>query len=101
MYLSIFEDETIRAKFEKYDEENPEVYRLLVRLARQWVSAGHSKLGIKTLIERLRWEFHVTASKDVDGFKINNNFAPYYARKIMTENRDLEGLFETRMLTAV
>jgi hypothetical protein len=101
MMLSIFETETIQEKFEKYHADNPDVYVLLVKLARQWVAAGHSKLGIKTLIERLRWEFHVTAVRDVDGFKINNNYAPYYARKIMAEYPELDGLFETRMLTAV
>jgi hypothetical protein len=98
--FDLFEETTIRGKFENYDAEHPEVYRQLVRLSYEWKAAGRSKLGIKTLIERLRWEWHVAGLQDSDGYKINNNFAPHYARKIMANNPQLEGLFETRQLTA-
>lgn len=98
--FDLFEQQTIRGKFAAFDADNPEVYEALVRLAREWKSAGHAKLGIKTLIERLRWEWHISSNKDSDGYKLNNNYAPHYARKIMAENPDLDGLFETRMLLA-
>lgn len=97
--FDLWEDQTIRAKFEKFDQEHPEVYAALVRLARDWLSVGHRKLGIATLFERLRWEWHVTGLTDRDGFKLNNNYRSLYARKIMSENPDLDGLFETRTLT--
>lgn len=99
--FDLFESETIRAKFEKFDDEHPEVYRELVRLAREWVSVGNARLGIATLFERLRWEWHVTGLTDRDGFKLNNNYRSHYARKIMANEPDLDGLFETRTLTAL
>lgn len=98
--FDLWEDQTIRAKFEKFDQEHPEVYITLVRLARDWLSVGHARLGIATLFERLRWEWHVTGLTDRDGFKLNNNYRSHYARKIMAENPDLDGLFETRTLTS-
>lgn len=98
--FDLWEDQTIRAKFEAFDRDHPEVYRALVRLAREWVSVGHAKLGIKTLFERLRWEWQVAGLSDRDGYKLNNNYTAHYARKIMSENPDLDGLFETRTLTA-
>lgn len=97
--FDLFERESIRAKFEDFDAAHPEVYRALVRLAREWVSVGHAKLGIATLFERLRWEWHVAGLADRDGYKLNNNYRALYARKIMSENPDLDGLFETRALT--
>ena len=89
--------DTAREKFEQYHRDHPEVYRELVRLAYEWYNNGHAKLGMQTLIERVRWEFHMYG-KYYDGFKINNNFSPYYARKIMREHPELEGLFELRTL---
>lgn len=97
--FDLWEDQTIRAKFEAFDQEHPEVYTALVRYSRQWMSHGNRKLGIATLFEKLRWEWHVTSLADHDGFKLNNNYRAHYARKIMAENPDLDGLFEIRTLS--
>lgn len=82
----------------EFDQTHPFVYRELTRLARDWKNAGHGKLGIATLWERLRWEMHF--DKGADGYKLNNNHKAYYARKIMLLNPDLDGLFDTRALRA-
>ena len=60
-------------EFREFDREHPEVYLALRRLAYEWVSAGRAHLGIATLYERLRWEWHVNGLEDRDGFKLNNN----------------------------
>lgn len=90
---------TLEEKFEEFDRQHPEVYRALVRLAREWVSVGGSKLGIATLFERLRWEWHVAGLRDSDGYKLNNSYRALYARKIMALEPDLVDLFETRVLS--
>lgn len=102
-YATLFEDEpsvaepkTIEERFAQFHKEHPEVYEALVRLAYEWVSVGRTKLGIKTLYERLRWEWHVKGLRDSEGYKLNNDFTALYARKIMAENIELDGLFETR-----
>ena len=87
---------TIEEKFAEFDQEHPEVYRELVRLAFQWIAVGRDRLGIATLFERLRWEWHVSGIEDRDGYRLNNNYRALYARKIMAENAELDGLFETR-----
>jgi hypothetical protein len=88
-------------EFEEYHLRHPEVYYHLVRLAREWKTAGRAKLGIATLYERLRWEFHLTNHEDDKGYKLSNNHRALYARKIMEHNPDLEGLFELRERTSV
>jgi hydrogenase maturation factor len=90
----------IERAFIEFDTQNPEVYKQLVRLARQWRAAGKAKLGIKTLFEKLRWEWHVAGLTESDGYKLNNNFTALYARKIMKNEPDLDGLFEIRSLAS-
>lgn len=90
----------IERAFLEFHKENPEVYVQLVRLARQWVSAGKARLGIATLFEKLRWELHVSGLSDKEGYKLNNNYRALYARLIMRREEDLDGLFETRSLAA-
>jgi hypothetical protein len=86
---------TVAERFVDFHTKSPDVYHALVTLARQWVArTGRRKLGIKTLFERARWELALTTS-DPD-FKLNNNYAPYYARVIMRQESDLDGMFDLR-----
>lgn len=96
----LFAKDHIEQAFDEFHAKYPDVYAQLVRLARQWRNAGHAKLGIATLYERLRWEWHVGGMQDNDGYKLNNNYKALYARKIMAENPDLNGLFNLRERTA-
>lgn len=82
-------------EFAAFHYLNRHVYRVLVALARQWVSlTGRGKLGIGALYERARWELAVT-TMDPD-YKLNNNFRAYYARMIMAFEPDLDGMFDLR-----
>lgn len=83
--------------FWKFHNANPKVYRLLVKFAFQWREArgGHSKLGMKALFERVRWETSLHTTED-ENFKLNNNNTAFYARLIMDRNPDLADLFSLR-----
>lgn len=86
---------TLAEKFEEFHNENPHVYRALVKLARRWVrQTGTRKLAIKTLYERARWEIVITTN-DAD-FKMNNSYTAFYARLIMAQERDLRRIFDLR-----
>ena len=98
-FLSIFDADRIEREFLDFHAQHPEVYVELVRLAREWRSAGHERLGIATLFEVLRWQSHLNGRHD-GGFKLNNNYRSLYARLIMAECADLSGLFELRERTA-
>jgi hypothetical protein len=90
---------SISTKFDQFHTENPRVYRILVRLAREWVTGtGRNKLGTKALFERARWEIAINTS-DPD-YKLNNNYTPFYARLIMYREIDLAGLFDLRVSEA-
>ena len=80
--------------FWTFHRANPAVYRLLVRLAREWHRATRKKIGMKCLFERARWEHAMTTTGEE--YVLNNNHTPYYARLIMHQERDLDGLFNRR-----
>jgi hypothetical protein len=93
-----FTHDRIELEFKEFHLEHPEVYNELVKLARTWQSNGSDKLGIATLFEVLRWNSHLNPQRD-SGYKLNNNYRALYARLIMEQEPDLNGLFEIRERT--
>lgn len=95
--ISLATNETEADKrFREFDEKNPHVYRQLVKMTRDLKAQGHKKIGMQMLFEVIRWR---SMMKTTDGdFKMNNNYAGRYARKVMSENSDLDGMFELRTL---
>ena len=93
--LALTWDVEVARRFEEFHAANPDVYRLLVRLASQWVSqTGQRKLGMKALFERARWE--IALSTNDPDFKLNNTYTAYYARLIMAQEPHLANLFDLR-----
>lgn len=83
-------------KFAEFHKKNPQVYRELLKLTEQAVARGRSRIGINMLIEVVRWNrFLQTTDED---YKINNNYAPRYARMIMNEHPEYGDIFQLRTL---
>lgn len=89
---------TIDARFAQFHRENPIVYKTLVRLAREARDAGKTRVGIKALAERARWDLWLATRGD--DFKINNSLISRYVRLIVAQEPDLAGMFELRRLRA-
>ncbi len=88
----------IEARFHNFHHDNPHVYVELVRLARQARARGHLKIGIKMLWEVMRWNFKMQTTDTTSDFKLSNDYHSRYARLIMKQEKDLDGLFELREL---
>lgn len=84
------------AKAAEFHEQNLHVYEQLLSLCMELRKKGYSQYSIRGLFEVLRFKFSVQTSSE-DEFKLNNNMTPWYARKIMEENRSLDGFFATRI----
>ena len=82
------------AQFLTFHEENPHVYRALVKRARALREAGHRSYSIKGLYEALRFEWSLRTKGEP--VKLNNNYTSRYARLIMAQEPDLRGFFQTR-----
>ena len=92
--------DSLEAAFDEFHRRNPWVYDALVRLARDLRSRGRERVGIGMLFEVLRWQWALATTDASSDFRLNNNYRSRYARLIMDNEADLDGMFETRKLTA-
>ena len=94
----VYEPEaTLGERYEAWIGANPHVLTVLAGLALDEVDHGATRLSIGHLVEVARWHHLMATSRD-GGFAINNSFRSRLARDLMTRNRALDGLFETRQL---
>jgi hypothetical protein len=85
--------------FEQYHNDNPQIYRAFTRYASKAKHIkGFKNYSAKSLFEIIRW--HTPTKKSGEVFKIDNNYAPDYARKMMAENESFKGFFRVRTLKA-
>ena len=86
----------LEEKFDVYDKENPHIYLLFVKFTKEAKGSGRCSYSSNAIFERIRWFVDVETSGDT--FKINNNYRPYYARKMMQDYPEFSGFFRTREL---
>jgi hypothetical protein len=87
-------------KFDEFHAANPHVYEALVVLARRFRERRRdAKTGIGMLYEVLRWEYYLNTTSD-DEYKLSNSYRAFYARLIMQNEHDLEGIFNTKQSIA-
>lgn len=89
---------TIQERFEEFDRLNPWVYNALEILAADMVERGRTRVGMKMLVEVVRWQYDTTTTGDV--FRLNNSYASRYVRKLIDAHPDWADVFETRELKA-
>ena len=82
------------AKFHEYDREHPEVFEEMLRRARELLAEGRDSSGVDKLAIEIRYEGPNAA--DDDGYKFNNDFQPFYARKLLMVDASLCRLFVVR-----
>ena len=85
-------------KFEEYHRLNPQVANALEQMAYDLIKRGRRKIGIKMLMEVLRWNYQMKTEDPNSDFKINNNYAPYYARLLIRRNPQWKDVFELRSI---
>lgn len=85
--------EDLRKAAAKWIEDNPTAYGYFVRFALELAERGRP-FGIGLVAERVRWEC-VVARGD-DGYKINNNYRAYVARKLVAEHPRLRAFLKFR-----
>lgn len=73
--------------------DHPEIYDLVVELARRWTAAGHRQCGIGFIWERMRWDLGVRTGRAPE---LNNSYRAVVAREVMKREPDLAGFFRTR-----
>lgn len=78
-------------KFWEYHADNPRIFELYIRFARQLKASGRESYGAKAIAERIRWHIHVETKGD--DFKMGNNHPSCYARLLAATYPDEFGEF--------
>lgn len=89
-------DATISEQFELFHAANPWIADELEKLADIEYRHGGDRIGIKYLIEVLRWNYRRATTGQP--FKISNNFSSRYARLLVQRRPEFATMFETRQL---
>tara|TARA_R100001443_G_scaffold45668_2_gene58612 strand:+ start:2235 stop:2624 length:390 start_codon:yes stop_codon:yes gene_type:complete len=85
----------LQAEFDRYHQDNPQVYEAFKRLTFQLISAGRENFSASAVVERIRWGVSI-GEYGPDDFKINNNYRAFYARLFHVEHPNHDGFFRTR-----
>ena len=88
-----------RHDFEAFHAENPDVWQLFERFTIEAIHAGRKRFSAYTVAERIRWYTSVE-TRDPTGFKLNNNWIPFYARLFHECYPAHAGFFELREAVA-
>lgn len=83
---------------EAFFQANPIVFELLEELAAKHAARG-AHFSTRGLFYILRFEYMRVWQKDM-GFKLNDNFSPHTARKLIEKHPEWKGLVETRRCPA-
>lgn len=88
---------TLDERFDAFHATNPHVADAIETLAAQWLSR-HAKVGIKAVMERLRWESGLSTHGEV--WRLNNSYTSRYARMMLDRRPDWAGRIEVRALAS-
>lgn len=77
------------------------VEREVIGRARLLLARGRRRYGIAALVEAIRYDWSVRLDGEPGGPRLNNSHRSLLARKVMSEQSDLDGFFETRELRGV
>lgn len=81
--------------FERYDKENPHIWEAFKKYSFLAKKRGFKKYSSNGIFEVIRWHTDLRAN---GLYKVNNNFRPDYARKMMLEFPEFKGFFRVREL---
>lgn len=89
---------TLTERFENFHRRNPHFYDAIVKLARRFRAKTGRTCGIQRLFEIARFDIEMELVGDEE-FRVNNDYAAFYARLIMASEADLVEFFNLRRAT--
>jgi hypothetical protein len=87
---------SIRDGFNKFNKENPHVYKAFEEQVFKAINKGRTKISAKLIINWIRW--HEFLESNDKNFKINDAYQSYYARYFIEKNPEHSEIFEFRKL---
>ncbi|MEM1212977.1 MAG: hypothetical protein AAGI68_11855 [Planctomycetota bacterium] len=92
--------EPLWVRFERFDDQHPEVYRAFCRIVEQLLQRRRTHYSADAILHVIRYETAISGA-DVEPYKINNDYAAFYARKWLAEHPAHPAFFALRKQKAV
>ncbi len=92
MLFQAAKGERFRNQADAWIERNPQAWEYMRNAARR-SAAMHKRFGIQSLCEHVRWKMML---KGDTGFKLNNNYAAAFARRLIKEVPECEPYINPR-----
>ena len=86
----------IECKFKLFHTRNPDVYMRLEIAALQWERSGAKRIGVKRLVENLRYSSIELDRRFWQEFKIDDRHTCLYARLLVHRHPSLSVFIEVR-----
>jgi hypothetical protein len=83
-----------KKKFEEYHKNNPHIYDEFEKLALH-AATRRTNFSVHNIFGKMRWD---SAIRGDDGFKINENYCPYYGRMFEEKNPQHKGFFRKKKI---
>ena len=84
--------------FNEWHADNPHVYAFYKYFTFQAIKSGRPHYSSDAICHRIRW--HTEIETTGEDWKMNNNYAAFYARKFMADYPQHKGFFRTRKSVA-
>lgn len=81
-------------RWRRFHALNPRVYALFAQFAGEARAAGLTRFSADAILHRIRW--FVAVETRGDTFKLNNDWAAYYARQLIADDPSFGTFFELR-----
>lgn len=91
---------TIQQRFDLFHRHNGWVYEALEKLAADLIARGRTRIGVKALVEIVRWQWQRATSDPTSDLKLNNTLTSRYARLLLERHPEWSDHIETRRLSA-
>lgn len=88
---------TLQERFEEFHAENPKIYKLFKKYAKDALKRGHTKLSGWFIVNIIRWEEGVDSTGS--GFKIQNDYIALYTRKFIEDHPKHAEFFNIKRMT--
>lgn len=87
--------EELEKQFCEYDEKNPHIWKEFEKIALLTIKKGFEHYSARDIFPVIRWHRGPKGLLE-DGFKVNNNYSPFYARKFHRMYPQHDGFFRNR-----
>ncbi len=83
----------LRLDADRLIDERPDIYSLFVELSLKARRSGREHWGAAQVLGIVRWDFEVEGDKE---FKVPQQVAAFFARRVMREYPELDGFYRIR-----